>query len=68
MKKYISKTMIGLSTLFAGIIIYIVVSVLTKEIFFHEFEKFALVGSIALSGLFLGLYRIIDLLETHYKK
>ena len=68
MKKYTSKIMMGFSALFSVNAIYIVSSVLTENMRWHRNEtKFALLAVVALAGLFLGLSRIIELLEkqTH---
>ena len=59
MKKLINKTMLTLSILF--LIVTIVMLILWP--LENDINLPALFSSIALTGLFLGLYRIIDLLE-----
>lgn len=63
MKKYISKIMFILAVLFFGSAVFVIGGVVSNNIPWHDTEQIILLILIAFSGLFLGLYRIIDLLE-----
>ena len=67
MKKYISKVMLGIAILFLIGVVYYVVYAIGEPAFFREMEQIMLAICIAMFGLFLGLYRIIDLLEQKSK-
>lgn len=62
MKKTISKIMLLLSILFLAGAVVLVATVLAGN-FFHEFEQLVLLLCVAFFGFFLGLYRIIGLME-----
>lgn len=68
MKKCISKIMLGFAGLFFFTALFVIGAVLTDNMFWHDMEQIVLLALIALSGLFLGMYRIIDLLEERQEK
>ncbi len=66
MKKFsqhINKIMLGLSILFFAVLTFIVGTALFEDAGFSGSDRLLILALVSLSGLFLGLYRIIDLLE-----
>ncbi len=55
--------MLGLSVLFFAVLIFMVGTALFEDAGFYGSDHLVLLALVSLSGLFLGLYRIIDLLE-----
>ena len=67
MKKHISNLMLWFSVLtFLSAVIQTVFFILGSSLFnkYHPYNLFLIIGIVAVSFLFLGLYRIIDLLEN----
>lgn len=64
MKKHIGKMILGIALLFFFGIIALAFSLLSKNILWKEEHLLAFGVLLAAGGLFLALYRIIDLLET----
>ena len=55
--------MFGLSVLFFAVSIFMVGIALFEDAGFSSSDRTMILALVSLSGLFLGLYRIIDLLE-----
>ncbi|WP_297717797.1 hypothetical protein [Intestinimonas sp.] len=67
MKRHISKIMLGLAMLSLIAVIYYVIYAIGEPAFFREAKQLMLAICTMMFGLFLGLYRIIDLLEQKQK-
>ena len=66
MKKFsqhIDKIMLGLSILFFAVLVFMVGTAVFEDAGFVGSDCIMVLALLSLSGLFLGLYRIIDLLE-----
>ena len=63
MKKHVSKILLGISLLSLIGVIYYIIYAIGEPAFFRETEQLFLALYSLMFGLFLGLYRIIDLLE-----
>ena len=55
--------MLGLSILFFAVLAFMVGIALFEDAGFSGSDRIMILALLSLSGLFLGLYRIIDLLE-----
>ncbi|MBQ2830006.1 MAG: hypothetical protein IJF15_03170 [Oscillospiraceae bacterium] len=64
MKKHIAKVILGISLLFFFGIIALAFSLLSKNILWQKEYLLTFGVLLTAGGLFLALYRIIDLLET----
>lgn len=67
MKRHISKIMLGIAILSLIAVIYYVIYAIGEPAFFREADQLMLAICMMMFGLFLGLYRIIDLLEQKQK-
>ena len=67
MKRHISKIMLGIAILSLIAVIYYVIYAIGEPAFFREADQLMLAIFMMMFGLFLGLYRIIDLLEQKQK-
>lgn len=68
MKKHIGKMILGIALLFFFGIIALAFSLLSKNILWKEEHLLTFGVLLAAGGLFLALYRIIDLLENSQTK
>ena len=55
--------MLGLSILFFAVLVFMVGTAVFEDAGFSGSDRVMILALLSLSGLFLGLYRIIDLLE-----
>jgi hypothetical protein len=65
MKKHISKVMLIFSIAFFAIALITVVATVGRGYSFDDNQKVQLILQFLSSGIFIGLYRIIDLLEKN---